>query len=159
MKTRKRPAKRKAATRRAATAPRRRRSGRAPQVPTGLLLIGHGSRVPEANRILTEVAAALRRRFRGYVVESCFLEIAQPDIQAGIDRCVAQGAARVMFVPYFLYLGGHVGRDLPEHIAQGRDRYPGLEIRIAPHLGLDRRIVAVVEERVRQGLRSGGWGG
>jgi len=112
--------------------------GGKPAVRTALLLIGHGSRVPEANKVLSDVTGALRRRFRGYVVESCFLELAQPDVQAGIDRCVVQGALRLLFVPYFLYLGGHVGRDLPEHIAQGRDRHPGLEIRIAPHLGYDR---------------------
>jgi len=131
--------------------------GGKPAVRTALLLIGHGSRVPEANKVLSDVTGALRRRFRGYVVESCFLELAQPDVQAGIDRCVVQGALRLLFVPYFLYLGGHVGRDLPEHIAQGRDRHPGLEIRIAPHLGYDPRVVAVTSDRIRQGLRAGRW--
>ncbi len=134
-----------------------RRAGEAPGVKTALLLIGHGSRVPEANGVLEEVATTLRRRLRRFVVEPAFLELVQPDIQAGIDRCVVQGAARVLFVPYFLYLGGHVGRDLPDHIAQARDRHPGLEIRIAPHLGYDRRVVAVVLDRIRQGLRAGRW--
>jgi sirohydrochlorin ferrochelatase len=128
-----------------------------PAVPTGLLVIGHGSRVPEANRVLGEVTSALRRRFRAYVVESCYLEVAQPDIQTGIDRCVAQGVARLLFVPYFLYLGGHVGRDLPEHIGQARLRHPGLDIRLAPHLGYDPRVIAVTADRIRQGLRAGRW--
>ncbi len=130
---------------------------KAPAVKTALLLIGHGSRVPEANDVLEEAAAALRRRLRRFVVEPAFLELAQPDIQAGIDRCVLQGAARILFVPYFLYLGGHVGRDLPEHIAQARLRHPALEIRIAPHLGYDSRVIAVVLDRIRQGLRAGRW--
>jgi len=134
-----------------------RRAGKAPAVKTALLLIGHGSRVPEANGVLEEVATTLRRRLRRFVVEPAFLELAQPDIQTGIDRCVAQGSARILFVPYFLYLGGHVGRDLPDHIGQARARHPGLEIRIAPHLGYDRRVVAVVLDRIRQGLRAGRW--
>ncbi len=134
-----------------------RRARKAPAVKTALLLIGHGSRVPEANGVLGEVAAALRRRLRRFIVEPAFLELAPPDIQAGIDRCVSQGAVRILFVPYFLYLGGHVGRDLPEHIGLARSRHPGLEIRVAPHLGYDRRVVAVVLERIRQGLRAGRW--
>jgi sirohydrochlorin ferrochelatase len=126
-------------------------------VRTALLLIGHGSRMPEANRVLEEVAASLRRKFRRYIVEPAYLELAPPDIPSAIERCVGQGAARILFVPYFLYLGGHVGRDLPDHILQARERHPGLEIRIAPHLGLDRRVLAVVFDRVKQGLRAGRW--
>jgi sirohydrochlorin ferrochelatase len=133
------------------------RAAKAPPVKTALLLIGHGSRVPEANGVLGEVARSLRRRMRRFVVEPAFLEISQPDVQTAIDRCVAQGAARILFVPYFLYLGGHVGRDLPEHIVQGRTRHPAIEIRIAPHLGYDDRVIAVVIDRIRQGLRSGRW--
>ena len=133
------------------------RSSRKPVVKTGLLLIGHGSRAPKANLVLEEVAAALGREFRRFVVEASFLEISQPDIQTGIDRCIARGAERLLLVPYFLYLGGHVGRDLPQHMAVARSRYPGVEIRIAPHLGYDRRVVAVAADRIRQGLRGGKW--
>jgi sirohydrochlorin ferrochelatase len=132
-------------------------SRRKPSVKTGLLLIGHGTRLPEANRVLEDVAAALARQFRSFVVEACFLEISQPDVQTAVDRCVERGAGRVLFVPYFLYLGGHVGRDLPEHIAMARSRHTAVEIRLAPHLGFDRRVVAVVADRVRKGLRAGGW--
>ncbi len=128
-----------------------------PGARTALLLIGHGSRMPEANRVLGEVAGSLRRRFRKFIVEPAFLELSPPDVPSAIDRCVGQGAGRILFVPYFLYLGGHVGRDLPDHILQARERHPGLEIRIAPHLGLDRRVIAVVVDRVKQGLRSGRW--
>lgn len=130
---------------------------RKPLVKTALLLIGHGSRAPGADQVLVSVAAALRRRFRRFVVEPSFLEISQPDIQTAIDRCVAQGAQRILFMPYFLYLGGHVGRDLPEHMSQARSRYPGLEIRVAPHLGYDPRIVAVTADRIGRGLRAGRW--
>ena len=127
------------------------------QVRTGLLLIGHGSRATEAVRVLDQVAAALRRQFRRCVVEAAFLELNQPDVPAGIDRLVAQGAARILFVPYSPYLDGQVGRDLPEHIAAARMRHPGLEIRIAPHLGYDARLVEVCADRIQRGLRDGRW--
>jgi sirohydrochlorin ferrochelatase len=126
-------------------------------VKTALLLVGHGSRVPGAPEILTKVASAIKRRHGKCVVEAAFLEITEPDLQTGIDRCVEAGAERVLIVPYFLYLGGHVGRDLPDHMGQARLRYPKLEIRIAPHLGYDPRIVAVTSDRIKQGLRAGRW--
>jgi len=126
-------------------------------VRTALLLVGHGSRVPGTAEILTKVASALKRRHGKFVVETAFLELSEPDMQTGIDRCVEAGAERILIVPYFLYLGGHVGRDIPEHMGQARSRHPNLEIRIAPHLGYDPRIVAVTSDRVRQGLRAGRW--
>ncbi|HYV84877.1 MAG TPA: CbiX/SirB N-terminal domain-containing protein [Patescibacteria group bacterium] len=126
-------------------------------VKTGLLVIGHGSRAIEAVKVLSEAAVSVRRRFRRCIVEACFLEINQPDVQAGIDRLVAQGAGRILFVPFSLYVDGHVGRDLPEHITLARARHPGIDIRIAPHLGPDHRLVAVCEDRIKQGLRAGRW--
>ena len=136
--------------------PVRRLRGRG-SARAALLVIGHGSRVGPANRILRRIARALRVRFAGRVVEACYLEAAAPDVQAGIDRCVARGASRVLFVPYFLFLGGHVRQDLPKAAALARRRHRGLEVRIAPHLGDDRRLPAIVADRVRHGLRAGGW--
>jgi len=126
-------------------------------VKTALLLVGHGSRVPGTSEILTKVASAIKRRHGKCIVETAFLEITEPDLPTGIDACVEAGAERVLIVPYFLYLGGHVGRDLPEHMGQARMRHPNLEIRIAPHLGYDPRIVAVTSDRIKQGLRAGRW--
>ena len=126
-------------------------------VKTGLLLVGHGSRASEAPRVLLEAAVSIRNRFRRFVVEACFLEINQPDVQGGIDRCVSQGARRILFVPFSPYLDGHVGRDIPEHIVHARLRHPGLDLRIAPHLGPDPRLVAVCVDRIKRGLRDGRW--
>jgi len=124
---------------------------------TGILLIGHGSRATEAVKVLADAAAALRRKFRGFVVEPCFLELNQPDIQTAIDRAVGQGAGRILFVPFATYLDGHVGRDLPEHIVTARERHPSVDIRIAPHLGPDPRLLAICSDRIRKGLRAGRW--
>jgi sirohydrochlorin ferrochelatase len=122
-----------------------------------LLLVGHGSRVRAANGLLGEIARRLRRRFPGRFVEACFLEVSRPDVPSGIDRCVRKGATRILLVPYFLYLGGHVKRDLPRMAARARRRHPGVSVRIAPHLGADERLVSVAADRARRGLRSSHW--
>jgi sirohydrochlorin ferrochelatase len=120
-------------------------------------VIGHGSSVAAANRVLYRIAAALRRRFPRLVVEAAFLEAAAPDVQAGVDRCVARGARRIVLLPYFLYLGGHVARDLPRAMALARRRHPGLRVAAAPHLGYDPRLVATAAGRARAALRRRRW--
>jgi sirohydrochlorin ferrochelatase len=135
-----------------------RAGGRRGRATTAYLLIGHGSRVPGANALLRRVARSLRQRLRGAPVLACFLEAAAPGLPAGIDRLVARGARRILLVPYFLYLGGHVEHDLPQEAARAGRRHPGASIRLAPPLGFDRRLVAIVADRIRGGRRAARWG-
>ena len=90
---------------------------------TALLLIAHGSRQAEANDDLRHVAAALREREHA-IVEASYLELAAPGIDEGGARCVEQGAACVVLVPYFLSAGVHVRRDLTEARRRLAERSP-----------------------------------
>jgi sirohydrochlorin ferrochelatase len=114
---------------------------------TALLLIAHGSREPQANDDLHHLAEQLRRRGPYSVVEPAYLELAQPDIDAGGARCVEQGAGRVILVPYFLSAGVHVRRDLVDARARLAARFPGVEFRLAEPLGRHPVLVDVVAER------------
>jgi sirohydrochlorin ferrochelatase len=118
-------------------------------VSTALLLIAHGSRQAEANADLHHLAAELRGR--GWaVVEASFLELAEPDIDEGGRRCVAQGATRVVLLPYFLSAGIHVHRDLTAARERLAGRFPAVEFRLAEPLGRHPLLLDVVEERVRE---------
>jgi sirohydrochlorin ferrochelatase len=100
-----------------------------------LLLIAHGSRQPEANDDLHAVAAEMRRRGDYPIVETAFLELAEPTIETAGRRCVEQGAQHVILVPYFLSAGVHVQDDLQEHCRQLSVRYPEITFRLARPLG------------------------
>ena len=124
---------------------------------TAVLLIAHGSSVPEANEDLVRVAEALRGRGLCDSVEVSYLDRASPTIQEGIDACVRGGSERVLLVPYFLSLGGHVRRDLPRQAREGERRHPGITIELSEPLGFDTRLVDLVADRVAEGLRAHGW--
>src|SRR5207249_961018 len=102
---------------------------------TALLLIAHGSRQPEANADLARVATELRLRGRYAAVEASFLELAEPTIDQGGDRCVAAEAERVVLLPYFLSAGVHVRRDLTAAQQRLAGRYPRVDFRLAEPLG------------------------
>lgn len=59
--------------------------------PRPLLLVGHGSRDGEGRDRLLEFAAAYQARDQSRPVIPCFLELTEPTIQDGVDRCVAAG--------------------------------------------------------------------
>ena len=124
---------------------------------TAILLMAHGSRIPEANRAVHEIAAMVREMTGFEIVEVSFREQHLPNIQQGIDACVAQGAQRVLLVPYFLFVGAHVQEDLPEEMAEARQRHPGVEFAMGAHLGVHRKLAELVVERVAEALTATGW--
>jgi sirohydrochlorin ferrochelatase len=124
---------------------------------TAILLMAHGSRIPEANDAVREIAALVRKMTGFDIVEVSFREQHPPNIQQGIDACVAQGAERIILMPYFLYMGAHVQEDLPEEMAQARGRYPRVEFAMGKHLGVHRKLADIVVERIAEALTETGW--
>ena len=124
---------------------------------TAILLMAHGSRIPEANDAAREVARMVQQQTGFDIVEVAFRELHEPNIQQGIDTCVARGARRILLIPYFLFMGAHVQHDLPEEIAMAQERHPGLEMAMGPHLGVHRKLAEVVVDRIAEGLTSTGW--
>jgi sirohydrochlorin ferrochelatase len=116
-----------------------------------ILLVDHGSRRPEARAVVEAVAAELRERLSHHVVAVAHLEIEEPDVATGIDRCVAAGATEIAIHPYFLAPGMHSTRDLPEQAEAACARHPGVTIRVSDPLGYDPRIVDVVLDRIGEG--------
>ena len=117
---------------------------------TALLLIAHGSREAEANADLHHMVEALRQRREFELVEACFLELAEPDIDAGAGHCVTQGAGQVILLPYFLSAGVHVRRDLTAARQRLAERFPQVDFRLADPLGRHPLLVEVVAERARE---------
>jgi sirohydrochlorin ferrochelatase len=118
---------------------------------TAVLLIAHGSRRAEANQDLVRLSELVAERRRYLAVELAYLEIAEPTIREGAARCVAQGAVRVLMLPYFLSAGAHVVEDLESHRRLLSAAHPNVEFALCPPLGLHPLLVDVVLARLDEG--------
>jgi sirohydrochlorin cobaltochelatase len=139
----------------AALAPPHQRSGPGADSQTALLLMAHGSPDPAANQPIEQVATRIRAGGRYHQVVVCYMDLNQPSISEAIDGLVAGGARRLVAVPYFLQLGGHVAEDLPATIEAARRRHGGAEIILAEHLGYDVLLVQVIAERAEAAASPG----
>jgi len=111
------------------------------QTLTHLLVVAHGSRRNEPNIEICELVVRLRNSsslFTG--IDYAFLEIASPSIQEALRQQIAQGAADIVVLPYFLSAGQHVMTDIPEQVRQISVDLPNIKIKIAPHLGASKKI-------------------
>lgn len=115
-----------------------------------IVLVDHGSRVAEANAVLDEVAALLRRRVPDRIVETAHMELAPPTLAEAIARCVAAGAGEIVVHPYFLAPGAHATRDIPAQAAAAAERHPGVTVRVSQPLGAHEGIVAAILARVER---------
>ena len=124
---------------------------------TAVLLMAHGSRIAEANRAVHDIAAMVKEITGFEIVEVAFREQHQPNIQAGIDACVARGAERILLFPYFLYLGARVLEDLPAELTEARKRHPQVAMELGRHLGVHRKLAEIVVERIAESFTATGW--
>ena len=107
-----------------------------------LLLVAHGSRREQSNHEVKVLANKLKSRC-GYefpIIHAAFLEISDPLIPDGLQRCVDDGARSIMVLPYFLNTGRHVAEDIPRIVNEFEN--PTLvKIQIAPHIGASNLIL------------------
>ncbi|MFM7271998.1 MAG: CbiX/SirB N-terminal domain-containing protein [Actinomycetes bacterium] len=103
---------------------------------TGLVIVDHGSRRAESNRLLEGFAREFAARGDYRIVEAAHMELAEPTIGEAFDRCVARGAERVVVCPFFLLPGNHWRRDIPELTAEAAARHPGVAFLVTAPIGL-----------------------
>jgi sirohydrochlorin ferrochelatase len=116
-----------------------------------VLLIAHGSRRIEANDDLVKLAEILSELQVSPIIQTAYLELAEPGIAAAAEKCVVAGANRVKMLPYFLSAGAHVTEDLERHKRELAGRFPDVTFELCPPLGLHPLMIEIVLDRLRGG--------
>lgn len=114
---------------------------------TAVLLAAHGSPDPTANAPILAVAEQLALRHVFGAVGVCYLGLNEPSIPDAIAALRARGFRQVVVVPYLLQLGGHAADDIPAIVAAARADNPGVQMRLAAHLGYDPLLADVLAAR------------
>lgn len=118
---------------------------------TAVLLVGRGSTDPDANAEVSKVARLLQEG-RGYdFVEAAFVSLARPGVGAGLARCRALGARRIVVAPYFLF-DGVLPRRVADQARAFAEQHPDLDVRTAGYLGDCDELAGLVVERYREAL-------
>jgi len=82
----------------------------------GLLLIGHGSRLP-FNKALVEETARLMASIDGdYIIKCAFMEKNTPGITEALEAFRKEKIEMLVAVPLFLAKGVHIVEDIPQHL-------------------------------------------
>jgi precorrin-8X/cobalt-precorrin-8 methylmutase len=120
---------------------------------TGVVLLGHGSRLAGASQVLHQLSQAVQQRGGWTLVEPAFLQFEHPTLSESIDKLVRNGAERVVVVSFFLWEGNHVHRDIPHKLKNEAQKHKGVQFAYTPALGHHPRMVDIVLDRIREVIR------
>jgi sirohydrochlorin ferrochelatase len=115
-----------------------------------IILLGHGSRVPDAGKDMEEVAQRLKEKYGHPLVEVCFMSRLGPHFPEIFEKCVRLGATKVLVIPYFLHVGLHLILDIPEMMQEESKKFPEVELILGKRLGFDEILVDLVESSIRK---------
>ncbi len=115
---------------------------------TGIVIVDHGSRRAASNEMLESFVEVFRQNGSYSIVEPAHMELAEPSIATAFGRCVAQGAERVVVMPYFLLPGRHWQDDIPHLAAAAAERHPGVPYLVGAPFGHHPLIHEVVSSRL-----------
>ena len=119
-----------------------------------VLLCGHGSRDIEAIREFETLAAAMRARLPGRLVDHGFLEFARPTIGEVLERLRAEGAREIHALPGMLFAAGHAKNDIPSVLNDFAARHPDVTIRYGRELAIDPLMLKAARERIELAERT-----
>lgn len=122
-----------------------------------LILFSHGSLLCGAGEALDSHAGRLRQRGRWLMVEVGYMNYSEPTFAEAVAKCEAQGATRVVVLPFFLVPGFFVTKSLPELLARAQADHPRLEFVIAEALGFDERLADALIEAAQSPLGPDQW--
>lgn len=117
---------------------------------TAVIVLGHGSKAPQAIETLKKYRDMVRVKSRFDIVEIASLQFNKPDLPEALEQVIGMGANRIVIVPFFLYYGIHMQQDIPAVIEAEKEKNPGVEIVLANHLGADHRLVDIVLDRIEE---------
>lgn len=114
-----------------------------------IIYIGHGTRLKKGS---VEAKAFIKRiieRIDVPIQEISFLELTEPSMEEGFERCVLMGASEITVVPLFLLAAGHIKQDIPLALAGLQTKFPEIQVTVKDPFGVQGRILDAVVDLIR----------
>ena len=120
---------------------------------TGIVIFAHGSSVETANEAVRVISRNVASAGGFPLASTAFLEMGQPDLPTAVEQLRAQGATKIIVLPYFLTTGIHLKRDLPRIVSEILEIQKGISIEIAPPLDGHPALESILLDRAKEALQ------
>mgnify|MGYP000897121095 FL=1 len=80
----------------------------------GMLLVGHGSKLPYNKDLVETTARLIAEKTDEYIVRAGFMSLNTPTVQEQLEAFRKEKIEMLVVVPLFLARGVHIEKDIPE---------------------------------------------
>ncbi|KIQ94674.1 Sirohydrochlorin cobaltochelatase [Anoxybacillus thermarum] len=115
-----------------------------------VLYICHGSRSIEGQKEATAFVERLSSSISIPIQHICFLELCEPNIVTGVERCVHDGATAILAIPLLLLSANHAKRDIPYELEKAKKMFPSVTITYGKPFGVQRHIVSAISKTIKR---------
>ncbi len=115
-----------------------------------LLMIGHGTRDEDGKQAFLDFVEAYQDLDQSRPVIPCFLELTEPLIMEGVERCIAEGYTDLTALPILLFAARHTKFDVTNALDQAKQQYPSLKFHYGRHFGNTPLILDLWRSRLAQ---------
>ncbi|QOR66991.1 sirohydrochlorin chelatase [Cytobacillus suaedae] len=112
----------------------------------GVLLVGHGSRHPEAGAEFEKVRVQLENETQCPVF-TCYLKAQEPSFSFELEKRIKGGYQQLVVLPFLLFKGGFTSKIRDEISSINHSK---TEITFCEPLGFDHRLKSIVLKRVSE---------
>ncbi|MDP3732787.1 MAG: CbiX/SirB N-terminal domain-containing protein [Candidatus Omnitrophota bacterium] len=121
----------------------------------GIIILSHGSKLKKANTSLNKTIRVIRQKTGLDTIVPAYLQFCQPDLEKSIKNFITKGHQTIIIIPFFLFNGNHVTRDIPHIIEKEKEKYPNVKFMHTKNIGEDTRISDIVSDMVEEAVQSG----
>ena len=84
----------------------------------GIMVLAHGSRVKETTDTIEKIVKLAKDNIndKHMPIEIAYMELSQPDIKTVFKKLIDMGVDEIKVVPYFLFRGMHIKKDIPNNL-------------------------------------------
>lgn len=118
---------------------------------TRILLLAHGSSDPRWCQTFETLAGPTLDMLPQARV--AYMELAEPSLEAEVEKAAAEGITDIRVVPLFLAAGRHLRKDVPAMLEAYRQRL-GVTIELLPPIGEDPRLGEALKAIVTDSLEA-----
>ncbi|MEN3042866.1 MAG: CbiX/SirB N-terminal domain-containing protein [Fervidobacterium sp.] len=111
-----------------------------------ILLVSHGSRVPESITVCEKVKNDLENLINDKI-ELCYMELSKPSIEEKVEELYNKGYRNIIVLPFFLFEGMHIKMDIPKILEELAKKFK-ISFCMAKPIGYDKRLAYILKERL-----------
>ncbi|WP_110113704.1 sirohydrochlorin chelatase [Bacillus sp. CGMCC 1.16541] len=115
-----------------------------------VMYICHGSRVEDGCLEALKFVERCKEKISVPIQEAAFLELAHPTIEESFERCVQQGATRIIAIPVLLLTAAHAKIDIPNMLNPLVEKHSHIELVYGQPFGVQDKIIDILFEKVNE---------